>query len=229
MTSDVVLEAVGLRRTFTTDETRIDVLSDTELTVHRGEVIGIVGASGVGKSTLLHILGSLDRPDAGRVRIGGVDIHSLSGKALDQMRSRVLGFVFQFHFLLPEFTALENVMMPRLIAGEDHTKAAEKASYWLDKVGLTDRASHRPAELSGGEQQRVAVARSLVNDPAVIMADEPTGNLDEPTGETIHELIRSLADNENKTFVVVTHKRNFEKYADRVLELVDQRLVELEI
>jgi lipoprotein-releasing system ATP-binding protein len=144
------------------------------------------------------------------------------------MRNEILGFIFQFHFLLPEFTALENVMMPALIAGKSRSRAADDAALWLDHVGLSPRLSHRPGELSGGEQQRVAVARSLINDPAVVLADEPTGNLDKETGDEIHALIRSLADKEQKTFVVVTHKRSFSEYADRVLLLVDRQLEPLE-
>lgn len=225
---DAVLEARGVARTFAGTEGEIVVLEGVDLAVARAEVVGIVGASGVGKSTLLHILGSLDRPDAGRVTVGGADIHALTGARLDDLRNRVLGFVFQFHFLLPEFTALENVMMPRLVGGSAHAEAMEAAAAWLEKVGLSDRAGHRPGELSGGEQQRVAVARALVNEPEVVLADEPTGNLDHETGEEIHGLIRQLADREGKTFVVVTHKRSFAQHADRVLHLADGRLSPLE-
>jgi len=218
-TTDAVLEAVDVHRRFTGKGEDIVVLDGAQLSVARGEVIGIVGASGVGKSTLLHILGSLDRPDSGTVRVGGRDIHGLRGKALDSLRNETLGFVFQFHFLLPEFTALENVMMPRLVAGIAHEEAAVAAASWLDRVGLSQRATHKPGELSGGEQQRVALARALVNDPKVVLADEPTGNVDDRTGEEVHSLIRSLASEEQQTFVVVTHKRNFSRHADRVVEL----------
>jgi lipoprotein-releasing system ATP-binding protein len=228
MSGDIVLEAKGLGRRFTGSEGEIVVLEGAELAIRRGEVVGIVGASGVGKSTLLHILGSLDRPDEGTVLVGGEDVHALSGAKLDRVRNEYLGFVFQFHFLLPEFTALENVMMPLLVAGRQHGAAARTAQVWLSKVGLSDRSGHRPSELSGGEQQRVAVARALVNEPAVVLADEPTGNLDDATGDEVHSLIRTLADEENKTFVVVTHKRSFAKYADRVLLLSDRRLAPLE-
>ena len=228
MSGDIVLEASGLGRTFTGSEGEIVVLEGAELSIRRGEVVGIVGASGVGKSTLLHILGSLDRPDAGTVRVGGEDVHALSGARLDRLRNRFLGFVFQFHFLLPEFTALENVMMPLLVGGVPHGAAADRALVWLAKVGLSERAGHRPGELSGGEQQRVAVARALVNYPSVVLADEPTGNLDDATGEEVHALIRALADDEGKTFVVVTHKRSFAAYADRVLLLSNRRLTPLE-
>jgi len=160
------------------------------------------------------------------VSVAGADIHALRGRELDRMRSRILGFVFQFHFLLPDFTALENVMMPGLVA--DNPDAARSATAWLEKVGLGDRLGHKPGELSGGEQQRVAVARALVNNPDVVFADEPTGNLDEETGEEIHGLIRELATRDKKTFVVVTHKRDFTRHADRVLLLADQRLTPIE-
>jgi lipoprotein-releasing system ATP-binding protein len=191
-------------------------------------VVGIVGASGVGKSTLLHILGTLDRPDAGEIRIGGRPVGDVKGRELDTLRNRVLGFVFQFHFLLPEFSALENVMMPRLISRETPGAAAEKARFWLEKVGLADRVGHKPGELSGGEQQRVAVARALVGAPEVVLADEPTGNLDDDTGEEIHGLIRSLARERDRAFVIVTHKRSFSRFADRVLLLEDRRLQPLD-
>lgn len=225
---EVVLRAEGVARTFTGTSGEIVVLTGVDLEVTRGEVVGIVGASGVGKSTLLHILGSLDNPDAGTVQVDGVDIHAVTGAALDRLRNKVLGFVFQFHFLLPEFTALENVMMPLLVAGRAPGVAGQAASMWLEKVGLSGRAGHRPSELSGGEQQRVAVARALVTDPEVVFADEPTGNLDYETGEEIHRLIRELAEHERKTFVVVTHKRSFAEHADRVLLLANGRLSPME-
>lgn len=224
--SDIVLSARGVARRFTGTGRDIVVLDGVDLEVRRGEVVCIVGASGVGKSTLLHILGSLDRPDAGTVTVGGADIHALRGRELDRMRNKVFGFVFQFHFLLPDFTALENVMMPALVAGNPDAENAARA--WLEKVNLGERLEHRPGELSGGEQQRVAVARALMNDPEVVFADEPTGNLDDQTGEGIHGLIRTLADKENKSFVVVTHKRDFTRHADRVLVLSDHRLAPFE-
>jgi lipoprotein-releasing system ATP-binding protein len=228
MSGDIILHAEGISKTFRGTGSEIEVLKEVDLTVQKAEVVGIVGASGVGKSTLLHILGSLDRPDSGVVRIGGLPIHELKGKELDRLRNRVIGFVFQFHFLLPEFSALENVMVPRLIEGDVRGHAAERAGYWLEKVGLAERMSHKPGELSGGEQQRVAVARALAGDPEVVLADEPTGNLDDDTGEEIHELIRSLSREERRTFVVVTHKRGFASYADRVLLLADRILTPLD-
>jgi lipoprotein-releasing system ATP-binding protein len=190
----------------------------------------VLGAAGLSKT--FRGTGSdievLDRPDSGEVLIGGRPIHDLKGKELDRLRNRVIGFIFQFHFLLPEFTAQENVMVPSLIQGENPRQAAERARRWLIKVGLEERLTHKPGELSGGEQQRVAVARALAGEPEVVLADEPTGNLDDETGEEINELIRTLAREEHKTFVVVTHKRGFAQYADRVLLLADRRLAHLE-
>jgi lipoprotein-releasing system ATP-binding protein len=224
MAGRVVLEASGVGRVYRGTGTDIEVLRGVDLSVAEGQVACIIGASGVGKSTLLHILGSLDRPDSGSVTIHGQNVHALEGRALDQLRSRTIGFVFQFHFLLPDFTALENVMMPQLIARKSVGDASKAATRWLERVGLGHRLSHRPGELSGGEQQRVAIARALVNGPAVVFADEPTGNLDDDTGEEIHRLLRDLATTEDRTFVVVTHKRRFGAIADRMLVLADKRL-----
>jgi lipoprotein-releasing system ATP-binding protein len=227
MSSAAILAARGVGRTFRAAGATIEVLRDVSIEVAEGQVVCIVGASGVGKSTLLHILGSLDRPDGGQVWIRGEDVHALSGRALDRLRNETIGFVFQFHFLLPEFSALENVMMPALVARRPGSEAAASARRWLARVGLEDRLFHRPGELSGGEQQRVAIARALVNGPAVVFADEPTGNLDDATGEDIHRLIRELADAERKTFVVVTHKRQFGAHSDRTLVLADRTLSEV--
>jgi lipoprotein-releasing system ATP-binding protein len=228
MDTGPVLEAAGISKSFRGTGKTVEVLDGVDLSVDRAEVVGIVGASGVGKSTLLHLLGTLDFPDTGEIRIGGKPVGHIKGKELDRLRNSVLGFVFQFHFLLPEFSALENVMMPRLITGENAGVAADKASFWLDKVGLSHRLSHKPGELSGGEQQRVAVARALVGDPEVVLADEPTGNLDDDTGEEIHGLIRTLSREQGRSFVVVTHKRSFARFADRLLLLSDRRLSPLD-
>jgi lipoprotein-releasing system ATP-binding protein len=228
MNDNIVLQASGVSKTFRGTGSDIEVLKNVDISVRKAEVVGIVGASGVGKSTLLHILGSLDHPDSGEIRIGGQSIQGLKGKELDRLRNKVIGFIFQFHFLLPEFTALENVMIPRLIDGEAINPATERAKYWLNKVGLGGRLMHKPPELSGGEQQRVAVARALAGEPEVVLADEPTGNLDYDTGEEIHELIRTMSREEQRTFVVVTHKRDFARYADRVLQLTDKQLSPLE-
>ena len=228
MDTSPVLEAIGISKTFQLTGSSVEVLNGVDLAIGRGEVVGIVGTSGVGKSTLLHILGTLDHPDSGEIRIAGKPVGHIKGKELDRLRNKVLGFVFQFHFLLPEFSALENVMMPRLITGEHQGTASDKARFWLDKVGLADRAGHKPGEMSGGEQQRVAVARALVGDPEVVLADEPTGNLDDETGEDVHGLIRSLSEEQGRAFVVVTHKRNFSRFADRVMLLSEKRLAPLE-
>jgi lipoprotein-releasing system ATP-binding protein len=224
MGDSLVLEADGLVKSFAGTKGAIEVLKGLDLAVARGEVLSIIGASGVGKSTLLQILGSLDQPDAGCVKINGREVDSLSGRELNELRNRVIGFVFQFHFLLPEFTALENVMMPGLIGGKSWSESHERAVELLGRVGLDQRLYHKPSELSGGEQQRVAVARALSNGPEVILADEPTGNLDDVSSEGLHVLIRELSQQEKKTFVVVTHKGDFARFADRVLVLEGGRL-----
>jgi lipoprotein-releasing system ATP-binding protein len=221
MSEAPVIEATGLEKSFAGTKGRIEVLSGLDVVVGRGEVLSIVGASGVGKSTLLQILGSLDRPDAGTIKIQGNAIDGLGAPELNKLRNRVIGFVFQFHFLLPEFTALENVVMPGLIGGRAWKESATRAEHLLGRVGLAERLYHKPGELSGGEQQRVAVARALANDADVIMADEPTGNLDDASSEGLHELMRELSTAEGKTFVVVTHKKDFAAFADRVAVLKD--------
>lgn len=226
MSRELVLVATGLEKSFQGSKGRISVLSGLDLEVPRGEVLSIIGASGVGKSTLLQILGSLDKPDAGRLEINSRLLESLSAKELNQLRNEVLGFVFQFHFLLPEFTAIENVAMPGLIGQQTWAPSAARAEELLVRVGLKERLYHRPGELSGGEQQRVAVARALSNDPEVVFADEPTGNLDDASSDALHELMKELSNEENKTFVVVTHKREFSVFADRVLVLEDGVLKE---
>ena len=219
--SNDVLEAVGLVKKFQGTEGPIEVLSGLDLQVAGGEVLAIVGASGVGKSTLLQILGSLDEPDEGVLRIQGKEVATLGARELNDLRNRVIGFVFQFHFLLPEFTGLENVMMPRLIGGSDWASSRERAEELLVRVGLKERLHHKPSELSGGEQQRVAVARALTNDPDVVLADEPTGNLDDASSGELHALMEGLSIEDGKTFVVVTHKRDFSRHANRVLVLRD--------
>ncbi len=192
------------------------VLQGLDLSVGHGEMMAIVGASGAGKSTLLHILGTLDRPDAGTLAIDGVDPFGLSPKQLGEFRNGKLGFVFQFHHLLPEFTALENAAMAAYIAGKDPAAAEREAFKWLDYLGLAARLKHRPRELSGGEQQRVAVARALVNRPAVIFADEPTGNLDHENAEDLHRLLRQLRDDFGQTVIIVTHNLELAQLSDRI-------------
>ena len=199
----------------------LQVLKGIDLIINKGEVVSIVGASGAGKSTLLHILGTLDRGDSGKIFIDGEDVTTLSSKKLSQFRNRKIGFVFQSHHLLPEFTALENVMMPALIAGDSKHQATDRSTLLLDRLGLNERASHRPSELSGGEQQRVAVARALVNQPAVIFADEPSGNLDSESAKALHELFFELRKTMNQTFVIVTHNEVLADMADRKLTMKD--------
>ena len=215
-----VLTATGLVRRFTGgDGAAITVLDGLELSVRAGEFVAIIGASGSGKSTLLHLLGALDRPDAGELRLAGTSYADLAPPALAALRNRTIGFVFQFHHLLRDFTARENVMMPRLIAGESPETARIAADRALERVGLASRAGSRVTLLSGGEQQRVALARALANQPAVLLADEPTGNLDPPTAARMHELITGLARESGAAIVVVTHNRALAMQADRVLAL----------
>jgi lipoprotein-releasing system ATP-binding protein len=207
----------------------LTVLNGVELAVRRGEMVAIVGASGSGKSTLLHVLGALDRPTAGYVVIGGEPLHAMTEDELAQVRNRKIGFVFQFHHLLREFSVLENVMMPMRIAGRDLRTARTRAEELIAAVGLTGRLTHRPTELSGGEQQRTAVARALALDPAVVLADEPSGNLDHANAERLHELFVRLVRELEVSMVVVTHNRSLAARADRILLMEDGRLRETDV
>jgi lipoprotein-releasing system ATP-binding protein len=220
----VLIQAKGVVKGYRTDAGYVPVLGGLDLEVPQGEMLAIVGASGVGKSTLLHVLGTLDRPEGGTVLIGGDDVFTLSETALRQFRNRTLGFVFQFHHLLPEFTALENVMMPLLIARRPESEARGLAAALLEEMGLADRGQHRPGALSGGEQQRVAVARALVQSPRALLADEPSGNLDLETSERLHGLLRRLNREKGITIVVVTHNERLAAASDRVLRLEGGRL-----
>jgi lipoprotein-releasing system ATP-binding protein len=223
-----ILEAQGLRKLYRGgDGAPIEVLSDVDLAVARGEFVAIVGASGSGKSTLLHLLGALDTPTSGQVRLDGLVYGEQTAAALAAVRNRKIGFVFQFHHLLREFSALENVMMPLLIAGEAEQPARSRAEELLAAVGLAGRMTHRPSQLSGGEQQRTAVARALAADPRVVLADEPSGNLDHANSERLHELFARLAREFETALVVVTHNRLLAGRADRVLSLDGGRLVPL--
>lgn len=199
----------------------LQVLKGIDLEINKGEIISIVGPSGAGKTTLLQIMGTLDEPDAGVVQIDGTMVSRMKEKELSAFRNKNIGFVFQFHQLLPEFTALENVMIPALIAGVSSKEAHERAMKILDFMGLVDRASHKPNELSGGEKQRVAVARALINDPAVILADEPSGSLDTHNKEDLHQLFFDLRDRLGQTFVIVTHDEGLAKITDRTVHIVD--------
>lgn len=199
----------------------LQVLKGIDLNIQKGEVVSIVGPSGAGKTTLLQIIGTLDRPDTGRVCVDGVDVTALSQKALSDFRNRHLGFVFQFHQLLPEFTAIENIMIPAYIAGVSNKQAKQRAEELLQFLGLSDRAHHKPSELSGGEKQRVAVARALVNHPAVILADEPSGSLDSKNKAELHQLFFDLRDKFGQTFVIVTHDEHLATITDRTIHMVD--------
>jgi lipoprotein-releasing system ATP-binding protein len=223
-----VLEAQAITKTYVGgDGATIVVLDSVDLTVERGEMVAIIGASGAGKSTLLHLLGALDRPTSGRVLVAGRELSGLDDDAVSALRNRTVGFVFQFHHLLREFTALENVMMPLRIAGVSEGEAVRRATELLARVGLAGRVHHRPSELSGGEQQRTAVARALAADPAVLLADEPSGNLDHFNSERLHELFTELAREMEIAMVVVTHNRSLAARADRVLQLEDARLTQI--
>jgi lipoprotein-releasing system ATP-binding protein len=222
---NALLEARGIRKVYAGgDGQPLEVLRGLDVEVRRGELIAIVGASGAGKSTLLHLLGALDAPSGGDVWLDGSRYADLDARGLAELRNRKLGFVFQFHHLLREFSALENVMMPLLIGGLPPRRARSRAEEVLSEVGLAGRMTHRPAELSGGEQQRCAVARALVHDPSVVLADEPSGNLDHANSERLHELLFRLAREYETAVVVVTHNRQLAGRADRILWLEDGRL-----
>jgi lipoprotein-releasing system ATP-binding protein len=217
-----MISTKGLKKSFTTPAGELEVLKGIDLRIPAGEMTAVVGASGVGKSTLLHILGALDRPTSGTIEYEGTDIFSLSERELAPFRNRTIGFVFQFHHLLPEFSAIENVMMPALISGSmSHDEAKNSAGHLLGELGVHGRADHRPGELSGGEQQRVAVARALVLNPKVVLADEPTGNLDTATGADLFRLLQGLNEKRGITFVIVTHNESLSGSCHRIVEMSD--------
>ncbi|HRF33207.1 MAG TPA: ABC transporter ATP-binding protein [Cyclobacteriaceae bacterium] len=216
-----MLKAEGLKKKYG----ELEVLKGVDVEIKKGEVVSIVGASGAGKSTLLHILGTLDKPDTGRVWLDGEDVFSQSASGLATFRNTRLGFVFQFHNLLPEFTAVENVMIPALISRKDENEVRQRASELLKILAVGERASHKPSQLSGGEQQRVAVARALINNPTLVFADEPSGNLDSKNAKELHELFFRLRDELDQTFVIVTHNQEFASMTDRKLEIKDGRMV----
>lgn len=207
----------GIKKSFGS----LEVLKGIDLHIDKGEIVSIVGPSGAGKTTLLQIIGTLDRPDAGTVCINGIDVSNLSKKKLSDFRNQHIGFVFQFHQLLPEFTAIENIMIPAYIAGVSRHEAKQRAQELLNFMGLADRATHKPNELSGGEKQRVAVARALINHPAVILADEPSGSLDSKNKEELHQLFFDLRDKYGQTFVIVTHDEGLASITDRTIKMRD--------
>ena len=202
----------------------IQVLNGISMQVSKGEIISIVGASGAGKSTLLQILGTIEKPDSGIITLNDKSLVGLKDKELSATRNKMIGFVFQFHHLLPEFTALENICIPAFIAGKGKSSAEEKAKELLGLMNLTNRSTHKPNEMSGGEQQRVAIARALINNPAVILADEPSGNLDSEASDALHKLIFTLREELKQTFVIVTHNKELANMADRKLEIIDGRI-----
>jgi lipoprotein-releasing system ATP-binding protein len=225
--SEIALDAVGVRKIYRSgDGSELEVLRGVDFAIRRGEAVAIVGASGAGKSTLLHLFGALDFPSGGEIRIEGVPLAGHSREELAGIRNRLVGFVFQFHHLLREFTAVENVAMPRLVGGGDRRAATDEARALLASVGLSHREGHRPGQLSGGEQQRVAVARALINNPAILLADEPSGNLDERTGRELHELLFRLRTEKGLAMVLVTHNLELAARADRILRLEEGGLVD---
>ncbi len=221
---EVIVSATDLKKSYTQGVTQVDVLKGLDFTVNRGEQVAIVGSSGSGKSTLLHLLGGLDTPSAGMLTVGGRDIGALGPKKRGQLRNEMMGFIYQFHHLLPEFSAVENVSMPLLIGGTSAGTAREKASKMLERVGLQARLNHKPGELSGGERQRAAIARALVTHPKIVLGDEPTGNLDEKTAEKVYHLMLELNQELSTSFLVVTHDMRLARRMDRIMVLTSGEL-----
>ncbi|WP_183078747.1 ABC transporter ATP-binding protein [Sphingobacterium puteale] len=216
-----MLQAKGIHKAYGA----LPILKGVDISVEKGEIVSIVGASGAGKSTLLHIIGTLDKPDQGSIFIDGVDIHKLNAKKLSAFRNEHIGFVFQFHHLLPEFTALENVCIPAFIHGQKRAEVETKAKELLELLGVSHRIDHKPAEMSGGEQQRVSVARALINDPSVILADEPSGNLDSENAAALHQLFFDLRNKFQQTFIIVTHNEELARISDRTIHMRDGLVV----
>jgi len=215
-----MIQATGIHKSYGD----LEVLKGIDLHIAKREIVSIVGASGAGKSTLLHIIGTLDKADSGRLVIDGTEVDKLGDSQLAAFRNKKIGFVFQFHHLLPEFTAIENICIPAYIAGMDKKEAVEKADKLLEYLNLTNRKNHKPSELSGGEQQRIAVARALINEPAVVLADEPSGNLDSKSAQELHQLFFRLRDEMNQTFVIVTHNPELASMSDRTITIKDGKI-----
>ena len=224
-----ILVTKNLHKTYQMGRSSVPVLSGIDLEVNEAQIVAIIGPSRVGKSTLLHILGTLDRPSEGSVTIEGTDVFKFDEKKLADFRNRTIGFIFQFHHLMAEFTALENVMMPGLIAGKPKKRINDRAKSLLTEVGLEHRMNHRPGELSGGEMQRVAVARALMNDPKLIFADEPSGNLDRAASDALHELLWNLSRKDKRTLIIVTHNHELAENADKVVEIFDGRIKNIQL
>lgn len=223
--SKTILRAENIHKSYPVGKSsELKVLKGIDLKIRKGEILAIVGPSGVGKSTLLHILGALDKPTMGKIVVDSIDVSSMNERRLASFRNKMVGFVFQFHHLLPEFTAIENVAMPGLISRKNPREVYQKAEELLEEVGLKDRMNHRPGELSGGEHQRIAFARALINNPVVVLADEPSGNLDMANSIALHELMWELVREKNTTFVIVTHNKELASQADRIIELYDGRI-----
>ncbi len=221
MSAKFIISVRALLKSFRMGDSEVAVLKGIDLDITKGEMLSIIGASGVGKSTLLHLIGALDKPTSGQVLYGGRDIFGMPDRELASFRNRNIGFVFQFHHLLPEFSALENVLIPSMIGGIEPKAARLRAESLLEEVGLSGRLAHRPGELSGGEQQRVAIARALMSEPRVMLADEPTGNLDTHTAQSVHELLKNLNREKGLTSIIVTHNEKLAGMADRTIRMVD--------
>jgi lipoprotein-releasing system ATP-binding protein len=225
MNKEILLQAEGLTKSYQKDGNSVHVLQGVDLTIQEGETVAILGSSGAGKSTLLHVLGTLEPPTQGRIHYFGQDVNQFPAEKLSRFRNREIGFIFQFHYLLQEFTALENVLMPALIAGEDRQKYEDRAAVLLKEVGLGHRLTHRPAELSGGEQQRVALARALVMHPRLLLADEPTGNLDSSNAQMVKDLFLQLSESRGVTIALVTHDEEIAKNFSRQLVMRDGKIL----